>query len=47
MGQTNQVFVAFCATRPAITRTAGFEVFVQLVIAAIQTFPCDSLFTVF
>ena len=30
---------AFFASRPAATITAGFEVFVQLVIAAINTAP--------
>src|SRR4051812_38869861 len=34
---------AFFATRPAATSTDGFEVFVQLVIAAMTTEPCFSL----
>src|SRR5215510_6564922 len=34
---------AFLATRPAPMSTLGFEVFVQLVIAAITTEPCVSI----
>ena len=34
---------AFFATSPAIISTTGFDVFVQLVIAAIQTEPCPKL----
>ena len=33
---------AFLATRPAATITIGFEVLVQLVIAAMTTEPCLS-----
>lgn len=33
---------AFLATRPAPSMTLGFDVFVQLVIAAITTLPCLS-----
>jgi hypothetical protein len=33
---------AFLASRPAASITAGFEVFVQLVMAAITTAPCSS-----
>jgi len=33
---------AFFASRPAPTITCGFDVFVQLVIAAITTEPCSS-----
>ena len=31
---------AFCATKPAAIMTLGFEVFVQLVSAAMTTAPC-------
>ena len=34
---------AFCASRPAATITEGFDVFVQLVIAAITTHPSSSV----
>src|SRR5882672_360516 len=35
---------AFFASRPAATRTDGFEVLVQLVIAAMTTLPCWRFF---
>src|SRR3954471_23024207 len=38
----NPLACAFRATRPAATRTAGFDVLVQDVIAAITTSPCVS-----
>ena len=31
---------AFCATRPAMSMTLGFDVLVQLVMAAMTTAPC-------
>ncbi len=34
---------AFLAKRPAAIKTLGLLVFVQLVIAAIATLPCDTL----
>lgn len=39
------ILTAFWASKPAPSMTEGFDVFVQLVMAAITTDPCRSLYS--